>query len=82
MKKGSIIRGDLIKIISMKGESTYKNRVGVVDHIDSDGQIHGSWGGCAIMPEEDVFKVVPKLEVDKFIESNGIEYKKGVENRP
>ena len=47
--------GDTIKIIKMDGEPQYTNRVGVVTHIDDDGQIHGTWGGCAIIPEVDEF---------------------------
>ena len=45
--------GDRIKIIEMKDEPQYTNREGVVTHIDDAGQIHGSWGGCAIIPEVD-----------------------------
>jgi hypothetical protein len=29
-----------------------------VEFIDSVGQIHGTWGGCALQPEHDVFEVV------------------------
>ena len=43
--------GDTIKIIHMEGEPQYTNREGVVTHIDDAGQIHGTWGGCAIIPE-------------------------------
>ena len=43
--------GDVIKIIKMEGEPQYTNRVGVITHIDDAGQIHGAWGGCAIIPE-------------------------------
>ena len=42
--------GDTIKIIKMDGEPQYTNREGVVTHIDDAGQIHGTWGGCAIIP--------------------------------
>ena len=50
--------GDTIKIISMKDEPHYTNRVGVLTHIDDAGQIHGTWGGCAIIPEVDDFVVI------------------------
>ena len=42
---------DTIKIIKMDGEPQYTNREGVVTHIDDAGQIHGTWGGCAVIPE-------------------------------
>lgn len=50
--------GDTIKIISMKDEPQYTNRVGVVTHIDDAGQIHGTWGGCAVIPEVDNFEII------------------------
>ena len=50
--------GDTIKIIKMKGEPQYADRVGVITHIDDAGQIHGTWGGCAIVPEIDEFIVL------------------------
>jgi hypothetical protein len=50
--------GDTIKIISMKDEPHYTNRVGVVTHIDDAGQIHGTWGGCAIIPEADTYIIL------------------------
>lgn len=52
--------GDTIKIISMKDEPQYANRTGVITHIDDAGQIHGTWGGCAIIPEVDTFLVVKR----------------------
>ena len=45
--------GDLIKVIKMEGEPDYSNRVGTVTAIDGIGQLHGTWGGLAIMPEKD-----------------------------
>ena len=50
--------GDKIKIIDMNGEPQYAGKEGIVDKIDDMGQIHGSWGGCALIPECDVFKVI------------------------
>ena len=50
--------GDKIKIISMDGEPQYSGKVGVVEHIDSIGQLHGSWGGCALIPGIDSFIVI------------------------
>lgn len=50
--------GDTIKIWHMAGEPNYKGRVGVVEHIDSRGQLHGTWGGCAVILEIDHVEVV------------------------
>ena len=50
--------GDRIKIINMEGEPQYKGREGVVTHIDDAGQIHGTWGGCAIIPEVDDYMII------------------------
>ena len=52
--------GDTIKIISMKDEPHYKDREGVVTHIDDAGQIHGTWGGCAIIPEIDTYVILKR----------------------
>lgn len=40
--------GDRVQIVEMSGEPHYSGRVGVVEHIDDAGQIHGTWGGCAL----------------------------------
>jgi hypothetical protein len=53
--------GDTIKIIKMDGEPQYTNREGVVTHIDDAGQIHGTWGGCAIVPEIDDFIILGNI---------------------
>ena len=50
--------GDVIKIISMQGEPDYTGRSGIVTRIDSLGQFHGTWGGLAIIPEEDTFQII------------------------
>lgn len=50
--------GDRIKIINMEGEPQYTDREGVVTHIDDAGQIHGTWGGCAIITEVDEFIII------------------------
>ena len=52
--------GDLVRIICMSGEPQYTGKTGVVCSIDSMNQIHGTWGGCAIIPEEDEFEIVKK----------------------
>jgi hypothetical protein len=44
----------------MEGEPQYTDREGVVTHIDDAGQIHGTGGGCAIIPEVDEFIIPDK----------------------
>lgn len=48
--------GDKIRIISMKDEPTYTGKEGVVEFIDDIGQIHGTWGGCALIPGVDEYE--------------------------
>ena len=48
----------LITGIATKDEPHYAGREGVVTHIDGAGQIHGTWGGCAIVPEIDTFTTI------------------------
>ena len=50
--------GDLIKVIKMEGEPDYSNRVGTVTAIDGIGQLHGTWGGLAIIPEKDTYQLL------------------------
>ena len=45
--------GDTVRIYHMFGEPQYSGREGVVRHIDDIGQIHGSWGGCALNSDDD-----------------------------
>lgn len=54
--------GDWIRIICMDGEPQYTGKEGAVTHIDSMGQIHGTWGGCALIPEADRFEIVTEME--------------------
>lgn len=54
MKSKSEVKiGDIIHIYHMWGESQYKDREGVVKHIDDMNQIHGSWGGLALHFDDD-----------------------------
>lgn len=51
--------GTKIRIIHLKGEdSHYDGAEGTVTYIDGLGQLHGTWGGLAIIPEEDEFEVI------------------------
>ena len=59
MAKVSI--GDTVIIIDMEGEPAYAGRTGKVEFIDDAGQIHGTWGGCALIPEVDDFEVISDM---------------------
>ena len=50
--------GMKIRIIDMAGEPQYSGNEGVIQFIDSMGQLHGTWGGCAVIPSEDSFVVL------------------------
>lgn len=52
--------GDVIRIVEMDGEPRYTGKEGEVKHIDSLGQIHGTWGGCALIPGVDSFEIVKR----------------------
>ena len=50
--------GATIRIVAMEGEPRYTDRVGVVKSVDDIGQIHGTWGGCALIPNVDEFQKI------------------------
>jgi hypothetical protein len=50
--------GDTIRIIHMNGEPHYTGKEGVVKSIDSMGWLHGTWGGLAVVPEEDEIEII------------------------
>ena len=52
--------GDRIRIISMEDAcaNDYNGKAGVVERIDDIGQLHGTWGGLAVIPECDRFVVI------------------------
>lgn len=50
--------GDKIRIIHMDGEPQYTGKIGIVDKIDDMNQLHGSWGGCAVIPDVDLFEII------------------------
>ena len=54
--------GDFIIIINMKDEPNYSGKTGMVNHIDDAGQIHGTWGGCALIPSIDKFEILKQEE--------------------
>lgn len=49
---------DEILIIEMADEPQYTGCTGIITSIDDAGQIHGTWGGCALIPGIDTFKVI------------------------
>jgi len=42
--------GQWLKILYMVGEPKYTGKIGRVESTDDKGQIHGTWGGCALQP--------------------------------
>lgn len=54
--------GDIILIQEMEGEPDYIGRLGEVKHIDALGQLHGTWGGLAVIPEKDKIYIMAEGE--------------------
>lgn len=50
--------GDTIRIICMIGEPHYDGKEGIVEYIDDLGQLHGTWGGLAVIPGDDTFEII------------------------
>ena len=50
--------GDRIRIIRMAGEPQYSGSEGLITNIDDIGQLHGTWGGCAVILEEDDIEIL------------------------
>lgn len=50
--------GAKVLILEMKGEPQYSNKRGIIEHIDDIGQLHGTWGGCALVPNEDTYIII------------------------
>ena len=47
-----------IKIVNMNGEPQYEGKRGTVLIVDDIGQLHGTWGGCALIPGVDIFTII------------------------
>lgn len=47
-----------IRIIEMEGEPNYSGRTGIVEKVNDMGQLHGSWGGLAVLPDSDTFEII------------------------
>ena len=55
--------GDKIRIIHLRDEdSRYDGKEGTIEFIDSLGQLHGPWGGWAVIPEVDRVVIIEKTE--------------------
>ena len=50
--------GDKIKILYMDGEPRYTGKEGIIERIDDAKSLHGTWGGCAVIPELDRFEII------------------------
>jgi hypothetical protein len=64
--------GDKVRIIEMRGEPHYSNKVGLVEHIDDIGQLHGSWGGLAINPQEDKVEIISRNHITPYFYINKV----------
>jgi len=51
--------GDKIRIVHLEGEgSEYDGKEGTIENIDGIGQLHGTWGGLAVIPGVDEFEII------------------------
>lgn len=50
--------GKRLRIKRMDGEPAYDGREGTVTSIDDALQIHGTWGGLAIVPGVDEYEII------------------------
>ena len=60
MRNGKVKEGDTIRIDRLDApyDSTYPGRIGTVTWIDDAGQLHGTWGGLAVIPEVDEYTIL------------------------
>ena len=58
--------GKEVFIREMKGEPQYTGKTGVVTFVDDAGQIHGTWGGCALTVDDDYDFVEPKVDESHY----------------
>ena len=51
--------GMKVRIIHLDGEDNrYDGKEGIIEFVDAIGQLHGTWGSLAIIPEVDKFEVI------------------------
>lgn len=60
-------KGQWLKITHMEGEPQYAGKIGQVEQVDSIGQIHGSWGGCAVQPEHDTYELLTEEQAEAIL---------------
>jgi len=76
MAKAKAKIGDKIVIKGFKGDEQsaddYIGKTGVVESIDDIGQIHGTWGGLGLLPEDD-YEVLAEGESVHIYEIEGCE---------
>lgn len=61
--------GKRVFIREMKGEPQYTGKTGTVTFVDDAGQIHGTWGGCALTVDDDYDFVEPeKADEDHYFD--------------
>lgn len=44
-------------------DTSYVGKSGIVTFIDDAGQIHGTWGGCAVVPSLDEISILEKAYI-------------------
>lgn len=58
--------------------ANYEGRFGEIQHIDDIGQLHGTWGGLALIPNVDDFRVLTEDEYQTLMqlahESSGAKF--------
>lgn len=60
--------GKTIRIISLGDEpSKYEGKEGKIEYIDDIGQLHGTWGGLAVIPDVDSFEVIDEVKANPEI---------------
>lgn len=50
--------GMRVRINWMEDEPRYEGKTGIIKSIDSLGQLHGTWGGLALIPGVDNFTIL------------------------
>ena len=62
---GTVTIGDCIRIIKMDNRNgfdrqadAHNGKEGVIEMIDDKGQLHGTWGGLAVIPFLDEFEII------------------------
>ena len=61
IKMEKVKQGDRIRITKLDDPYTpesYVGKEGTVEYIDDAGQLHGSWGGLAVIPGVDDFIII------------------------